>query len=314
MDGAGLSVGAVARRLGVAPSTLRTWGRRYGIGPSRHSAGGHRRYDPTDVARLELMNRLILDGAPPEEAARTALATAAADLESALAPPVAMPPEATGPVRGAGGHRLAVSDGTPATRALARAAMAMDMVTIQGLVADALARHGVVGAWQEVLAPVLIGIGERHQATGAIIEVEHLLSGCVLGALTAEIAAADPPLTSRPVLLACAPEEQHSLPVYALAAALAADRIAVRVLGARVPYASLADAIRQLGPAAIFIWSSLPGTGDPVPLAALPGGRPAPRLVVGGPGWAYGRMPAGARAVTNLPDALAEIHAALGHY
>ena len=31
-DTIGFSVGAVARRLGVAPSTLRTWNRRYGIG------------------------------------------------------------------------------------------------------------------------------------------------------------------------------------------------------------------------------------------------------------------------------------------
>jgi DNA-binding transcriptional MerR regulator len=41
-----LSVAAVARRLGVAPATLRTWDRRYGLGPSEHEAGAHRRYTP----------------------------------------------------------------------------------------------------------------------------------------------------------------------------------------------------------------------------------------------------------------------------
>ncbi len=30
----GLSVAAVARRIGIAPATLRTWDRRYGLGPS----------------------------------------------------------------------------------------------------------------------------------------------------------------------------------------------------------------------------------------------------------------------------------------
>ena len=39
-----LTVAAVARRLGVAPATLRTWDRRYGLGPSSHEAGEHRRY------------------------------------------------------------------------------------------------------------------------------------------------------------------------------------------------------------------------------------------------------------------------------
>nr|WP_271214406.1 MerR family transcriptional regulator [Rhodococcus wratislaviensis] len=39
----------------MAPSTLRTWDRRYGIGPSVHVQGSHRRYTPRDVARLECM-------------------------------------------------------------------------------------------------------------------------------------------------------------------------------------------------------------------------------------------------------------------
>ncbi len=64
-----LTVAAVARRLGVAPATLRTWDRRYGLGPSEHTAGSHRRYSATDVGRLMVMRRLTLEGVPPAEAA-----------------------------------------------------------------------------------------------------------------------------------------------------------------------------------------------------------------------------------------------------
>jgi MerR family transcriptional regulator, light-induced transcriptional regulator len=39
-----LTVAAVARQIGVAPATLRTWDRRYGLGPSQHNDGEHRRY------------------------------------------------------------------------------------------------------------------------------------------------------------------------------------------------------------------------------------------------------------------------------
>src|SRR5688572_8938773 len=70
-----LTVAAVARRLGVAPPTLRTWDRRYGLGPSAHTAGAHRRYSPSDVARLMVMRRLTPQGVPPADAARYALAT-----------------------------------------------------------------------------------------------------------------------------------------------------------------------------------------------------------------------------------------------
>ena len=69
----GLTVAAVARRLGVAPATLRTWDRRYGLGPSEHRAGAHRRYSAVDLTRLEHMRRLVLAGLPPGDAAREAL-------------------------------------------------------------------------------------------------------------------------------------------------------------------------------------------------------------------------------------------------
>jgi MerR family transcriptional regulator, light-induced transcriptional regulator len=67
------TVSAVARRLGIAPSTLRTWDRRYGLGPSGHLAGRHRRYAPSDLSRLIQMRRLTLDGVPPAQAARIVL-------------------------------------------------------------------------------------------------------------------------------------------------------------------------------------------------------------------------------------------------
>ncbi|NAZ86498.1 MerR family transcriptional regulator, partial [Kineococcus indalonis] len=80
-----LTVAAVARRLGVAPATLRTWDRRYGLGPSEHTAGAHRRYSATDLARLVVMRRLTLEGVAPAEAAAIAATTAVADGGFALA-------------------------------------------------------------------------------------------------------------------------------------------------------------------------------------------------------------------------------------
>ena len=63
---------AVARRIGVAPATLRTWDRRYGLGPSSHEAGEHRRYCPKDLAILTAMRKLITAGVSPAEAAQQA--------------------------------------------------------------------------------------------------------------------------------------------------------------------------------------------------------------------------------------------------
>jgi hypothetical protein len=250
------------------------------------------------------MQRRILAGAPPGEAARVALGT----------PPGAPPPPRA---HGAGGNRVPVTypggdEGrAAAVRGLARAAMALDRPAMAGTVRAALRRDGVVRAWDGLIAPVLVGIGRKHEATGDCVEAEHLLSTVLLGCL-AETAPPLRPRNARPVLLACAPEEQHSLPVHALAAALAEAGVDALVLGARVPPPALAAAIRRTGPNAVFVWSQTAETGDPAWLAALPASRPPYRLAVGGPGWERDRLPAHAAPVAALQDAVTELTSALG--
>jgi hypothetical protein len=194
---------------------------------------------------------------------------------------------------------------------LARAAHALDGRTVAEGLTAALSRLGVVGAWERLVRPVFATICRRQEETGAGVDVEHLFSDRLLAALLPLGARPDHPVNPRPVLLACAEDEQHSLPVHALAAALAGERdVDCRVLGARTPYPALADAMRRLGPAVVFVWSQTAATGDPAPLAALPASRPPARLVVGGPGWASG-LPRKAVRVDSLPDAVARIAATL---
>ena len=77
-----LTVASVARRLGIAPATLRTWDRRYGLGPSSHVEGEHRRYSAKDLARLTLMRKLIIQGYSPCDAAEVALKSKARGAET----------------------------------------------------------------------------------------------------------------------------------------------------------------------------------------------------------------------------------------
>ena len=52
-----LTVSGAARRLGIAPATLRTWDRRYGIGPTEHARGRHRRYSADDMSMVRSLVR-----------------------------------------------------------------------------------------------------------------------------------------------------------------------------------------------------------------------------------------------------------------
>jgi len=77
----GLAIAEVSRQLGVASPTLRTWDRRYGLSPSVRTAGAHRRYTATDIARIQLMRTLTLEGLAPADAARIALLTPEKELD-----------------------------------------------------------------------------------------------------------------------------------------------------------------------------------------------------------------------------------------
>ncbi len=282
-----LTVAAVARRLGVAPATLRTWDRRYGLGPSEHAAGTRRRYSAADVARLDRMRRLTRSGVSAADAARAALQD--------------RPVAARRRSRAGGGRVLALPGAVEAARGLAAASMALDAAAVSAILREALAEHGVVPVWDDLVVPVLTSIGDRWQATQRGVDVEHLLSECVIGAL-GSVTARLPRPAGRPVLLASAPEEMHALPLHALAAALAERGAASRVLGARVPADALADAYRRLGPPALFVWSQSPDTGSTRLLTDLPVLRPRPDLVVGGPGWPSELPPRTVRSLT-LVDA-----------
>ncbi|GGO61102.1 MerR family transcriptional regulator [Nonomuraea cavernae] len=289
--GPGYGIGAVARRLGVPAPTLRTWNQRYGLGPSRRSPGGHRRYDEGDLLRLEEMNRLIKSGIAPADAAAQALRL------SLPSPPAEAP---------AGPRGVAV----PSMARLARAADALDGPTVAAAVAAALDSRGVRWTWQELVLPVFDRICRTQARTGSGIDVEHLFSDRLLAELHRYAERHPVPVTGRAVLLACAEDEQHSLPVHALAAGLAERGVDARTLGARVPNSALATAMRRLGPAVVFVWSQQETTGDPAPLAALPALRPPPRLVVGGNGW-WEPLPRGVVRVHSFDEAVSAVLDAL---
>jgi hypothetical protein len=214
---------------------------------------------------------------------------------------------------GPGGRVLAVPGSSAEVRGLARAASRLDADAAAGQLGDLLVSRGAVQTWNQVLRPVLVAAGLRWLRTGESVDVEHVLSEASIEAMRAYRAFLPRPASGRPVLLACAPADQHTLPLHVLAAALAERRVPVRLMGGRVPVAALATAARRTGASAIFVWRQLvelnaqfadeDGETD-AQFPALPPSRPALRLVVGGPGWPDGHPPPGAQLAPDLQVAV----------
>lgn len=308
---AGLTTGVLARRLGVSPMTLRSWHRRYGIGPTARTEGGHRRWTAADVARVEEMCRLTATGIPPADAARAARAAAVGPPPGSEAV-TAAPPAGRSHAAGA----LPLGDVRQECRGLARAAVRLDAPALEKQLAAAVERHGLVVAWQEVMVPTLHAVGRRWASSDdQYVEVEHLLAwhvSTVLRRSTPPAVPAAPPGAGC-VLLACVPGEQHTLPLEALHAALGHEGLPVRMLGAAVPVGALDAAVRRLGPVAVVLWAQ--ESARAVPALArhvaglrwgMKGTRRGPAVLLGGPGWsrtqpAVGFRPAGlAQAVEAL--------------
>lgn len=286
-----LGVMGAASVLGIAPATLRSWDRRYAMAPSLHTRGGHRRYSPRDMARLQAMGRMVRSGVPPAEAARACLALP----DEALLPATTATQEpGTGagdaPRTATGAQVLAMPaglSGPAASRGLARAAAALDATTCLDILRRSLAASGAQATWEELARPVLHGIGARWEANGVGVEVEHAFSAAVTLAFASHAHAAATRTTvagaaGQIVMLASAPDELHDIPMVVLHAALAERGVTCLHLGARTPTRALADAVARVRPAVLVLWAQDPQLAH---VPELPHRRPAAELVLAGPAW-----------------------------
>ncbi|WP_340681442.1 MerR family transcriptional regulator [Amycolatopsis coloradensis] len=267
--------GKVAEMLGVSPVTLRTWDSRYGVGPTLRAGGRHRRYSDADVRRLQHMQRLIDRGIPAREAAAAAFS----------------------------GTGETVPD-VPVDRLvgeLEQAAEDLEFASIAALLDETLDAIGAAATWADVLLPILRGLGGRWSRGDVCFESEWALTTEVSLALQRYVARFTTAPSERGVLIACCPEERHSLPVEVLRASLAEIGVPAVYLGQMVPAETLAGLASRLDPALVVLWSMSASTVDVLLCERLQ--RHGSEVVVAGPGW-EGLNVHGAPWVNDLTTAL----------
>lgn len=256
-----LRIGELSRRVGVSPELLRAWETRYGLLRPSRSQGGFRLYSDEDEARVRLMRMYQERGLSAAEAAglaasaEPAAAEAPAEEDGRVAADVQRLSDALDAFDEAGAH--AAFDGL-----------------VSALSIDALVRQAVI--------PYLEQLGSRWERGEASVAQEHFASNVIRGRLLG-LARGWGQGTGPRALLACAPGEQHDLPLVCFGLALRARGWRITYLGPDTPVETLAELAGALRPRVVVVSASLPTRLEP----ALPGLRrlaAKTRLVIAGPG------------------------------
>lgn len=282
----GLPIQQVSESLNIPAPTLRSWERRYGIPVTTRTPGGHRRYDEDEINQLRLMRDEVARG---KRAADAALSV-----------------------------RLLLDQHNPALPAINRlldASEARSADAVRESLEESRLERGLAKTLDDVLMPAMRQIGAWWEIGRCDIGQERVMSETVRAWLARLISFSSVDPRDPPILLACGPQDMHTIGLESLAALLAEQGRGSRILGAHTSELTLVDAAESMQVAAVVIVSQLnshrrsaegsiravDGTGIPVFYAgnafAFPGRR------TGLPGTYLGESMSSARTI--LGDSVA---------
>jgi DNA-binding transcriptional MerR regulator len=235
-------VGAVSSRLDVTASTLRTWERRYGVGPSFRTQGGHRRYTERDIERVELMRRLLARGVSAKDAARVAQSLDREGLDLALSDSTS---------ESAGGP-LAEED-------LLAAVASRDRDELSRLFAGVLRETPVVAAWHDVLAPALRRMTSETGPSVEAADAASVASELLVRELHAVVAFEQRPDTGHThILFARSLPTVEAIPLLVLEAALVQAGVSTQSVGPDLDGRGVAALALRLRPDLLVTWGHPP--------------------------------------------------------
>jgi DNA-binding transcriptional MerR regulator len=221
--GATLAIQDVSALLAVPAPTIRSWERRQALPGVTRDEHGHRRYTDDDVAVLRRMRDRRALG----------VSVAAAAAAATAPPPLAL------------------------CRQLLAAVDRLDGDEIAAVLDSSLDAHGLPVTLDEVLLPSMREVGAQWSRGRCDVAQEHLATGAVLAWLARRAAQVPPALPGRPVVLACGPQDQHTISLEAFSLLLREQRFDCRNLGAQTPAASLRHAVEQCSARAVILVSQL---------------------------------------------------------
>lgn len=242
-----IRIGELAKRTGVASTTLRAWERRYGLLEPNRTEGGYRLYTEDDEARVHAMTSMMRRGMSAAEAAREIVSRipAAADPGPGDAGVAERRPPASGED---------TSGAAALVAALVDAFEMLDGPRAEALLNRALGAFTLSSALDRVILPALREVGVGWESGRLTVAHEHFASNLIRGRLMA-LASGWASGSGPAALLACAPGERHDLGLLCFGLILHDRGWRVTFLGADSPMETVTSAAEASRPEVTVICS-----------------------------------------------------------
>jgi DNA-binding transcriptional MerR regulator len=238
------NIGVVSKLTGLSMATLRAWERRYDFPEAERTAGGHRLYSERDVMRLRWVKARINEGMQTSQAIQALLhqeetghVVNVEELPAEISVPSAGLSEAF--------HNI--------EQQLLGALVERNIEAADRILGEVLAVSSPDDIILDLIAPTLDLIGKAWEEGEVTVATEHLASNYLRQRLLMWMVSGPPPRTTRPVVLACAPNEWHEGSLLCLGALLRRRRWPVAYLGQAVPLEDLGEFVRSLDPPLIVL-------------------------------------------------------------
>ncbi len=246
------NIKAVEQSTGISSSTLRAWERRYQVCQPQRSDSGYRLYSDRDIAIIRWLKVQVDAGMSISQAVAwlDKLTADAGALEQVALPNnsemahMPLPPVT---------HHLMRRDYAVLQKELLQELLNFDEDRADRVLAEAFALYPIELVGENVIAPVLVEIGDRWHRGELSVTREHFATALLQQRLAAILRTAPHPNQKNLIWVVCAPGEDHEIGALLLTIYLRRAGYQTQYLGKNIKAADLINDANQYQPAMILI-------------------------------------------------------------
>lgn len=246
------NIKAVEQSTGISSSTLRAWERRYHVCQPQRSDSGYRLYSDRDIAVIRWLKAQVDAGMSISQAVAwlDSLTASAGILDHVILPAsgdMVIPPLSPAT------HHMMRRDYAVLQKELIAALLGFDEDKAEHILAEAFALYPLELVGENLIAPVLIEIGERWHRGEITVTREHYASTLLQQRLAAILRTAPHPNKKNLIWVTCAPGEDHEIGAMLLTIYLRRAGYQTQYLGKNIKAVDLVNDANEYQPAMILL-------------------------------------------------------------